>query len=169
MSELAAAHSTPDAAAAAWGQQLAVAYRDIGERVMRELPIYHDALEVEPVGFAEFRGRMMGIMITPWFMNVVVPADAATAAGSLIVDLPAGAFEFTLGDVAGIGRIASCSLFSPMFEFEDMAAARVAAEAALNALVTPPSEEPEPTQAGKVSSAIDRRAFLRGTLTESRA
>lgn len=65
-----------DANAEAWGELLAGSYREIGERAMRDLPIYNDALGVEAVGFRWFNGTTIGIMVTPWFMNVVIPAGA---------------------------------------------------------------------------------------------
>jgi hypothetical protein len=50
-----------------------------------------------------------------------------------------------------------------MFEFADMAAARATAAAALDALMAPAGEAERDREA---TSSIDRRAFLRGTLTE---
>ena len=68
-----------DADAAAWGELLAGSYREIGERAMRDLPIYNDALGVEAVGFRRFNGTIVGIMVTPWFMNVVMPANRGSS------------------------------------------------------------------------------------------
>ena len=167
MSAVLAGQGTMELAPAAWGEHLASIYREIGGRAMRELPIYHDALTVEAVGFDSFAGMTIGIVVTPWFMNVVTPARHGAPGASVAIELPAGTFEFTVGDVEGFGRIASCSLFSPMFQFEDMAAARAAAEAALATLLTAPDAEELPRSAA--ASAIDRRSFLRGTLSERRA
>jgi [NiFe] hydrogenase assembly HybE family chaperone len=160
-----------DAEATAWGERLALAYREIGERAMRDLPIYNDALGVEAVGFRVFNGTIIGIMVTPWFMNVVMPAGeiARDALGSsLRVHLPAGDIEFTLSEVDLVGRIASCSLFSPMFGFADMAAACATAEAALAELMLPADSEEAVRRREPATSAIDRRNFLRGVLTERR-
>jgi [NiFe] hydrogenase assembly HybE family chaperone len=169
MSAAAAGQGPCELTPAAWGERLAGLYREIGTRTMRELPIYHDALDVEAVGFTSINGLAIGIVVTPWFMNVIVPAAEGAVGASVTVELPAGSFAFTIGEVAGAGRIASCSLFSPMFEFEDMAAARAAAEAAMAALMTTYGDEPDTEQAVATSRAIDRRAFLRGTLSERRA
>jgi len=159
-----------DASAVAWGELLAASYREIGERAMRDLPIYNDALSVEAVGFRRFSGSIVGIMVTPWFMNVVMPASAVgTASGATPhIRFPAGNIEFTLGEVGRIGRIASCSLFSPMFEFADMAAALATAEAALAELMLPADSEEAVRRREPATSPIDRRSFLRGTLTERR-
>ncbi len=154
----------------AWGERLAGAYREIGARSMRELPIYHDALEVEAIGFQRMPGHVVGIIVTPWFLNVVTPADgiAVDHPGAVVqINFPAGAITFTVSEIEPLGRIASCSLFSPMFEFADMDAARAAAHAALVELMMS-SDERSPAAGEPKASAIDRRAFLRGTLTERR-
>jgi len=157
--------------AAAWGELLAASYREIGERAMRDLPIYNDALGVEAVGFRPFNGTIIGIMVTPWFMNVVMPASAVAQAASgatVRIRFPAGDIEFTLGEVGHMGRIASCSLFSPMFQFSDMDAARATAEAALAELMLPADSEEAVRRREPATSPIGRRDFLRGALTERR-
>lgn len=154
---------------AAWGGMLAAAYRAVGERTMRELPIYNDALGVEAIGFRVFNGKIVGIMITPWFMNVVMPAEAGAPGPRLRVRFPIGEIDFTVSDVAPVGRIATCSLFSPMSEFADMASARAVAEAALETLMRPAAEdEAAGRRSPAAASSIDRRSFLRGALTEPR-
>jgi [NiFe] hydrogenase assembly HybE family chaperone len=65
---------------------------------------------------------------------------------------PAGDIDFAVGAIAGIGRVDSASLFSPMFDFDHMDAARGAAEAALAALFAPAAPQP----------GVDRRAMLFG-------
>ncbi len=155
----------------AWGELLAASYREIGECAMRDLPIYNDALGVEAVGFRQFNGTIVGIMVTPWFMNVVLPASAAspdTSGATTRIRFPVGDIEFTLSEVGHMGRIASCSLFSPMFQFADMAAARATAEAALAELMLPADSEEAVRRREPATTPIDRRNFLRGALTERR-
>lgn len=157
----------------AWGEMLAGAYRKVSERVMRDLPIFNDALAVEAVGFRRIDGTIIGVVVTPWFMNVVTPADdgamrSAPAGSNVRLRFPAGNIEFTISEVAAAGRIASCSLFSPMFCFSDMSSARATAEAALDALMVPADREETADRRGHTGS-IDRRNFLRGVLTERRA
>jgi [NiFe] hydrogenase assembly HybE family chaperone len=156
--------------AIAYAATLVTIYRSIGEHAMRDLPIYNDALPVEAIGFSASDHAISGILITPWFMNLMLlPADGSLATrargSSFSHDFPIGAFDFTVGEIEGIGRIASCSLFSPMFEFADMAAARATAEAAIAEIFDPGPEAPKT----RVVSALDRRSFLRGALTEPRA
>ena len=66
---------------------------------------------------------------------------------------PYGVFEFTVANEAQLGVYAVCSLFSPMFQFADQAAALAAAQAALQGLLTSPAPR-----------AVSRRDLLRGAL-----
>jgi len=155
--------------AIAYAATLEGLYRRIGERSMHDLPIYNAALAVEAVGFDLRDGAVSGILITPWFMNLMLlPSDGSLAAralgSSFSHSFPVGAFDFTVGDVERLGRIASCSLFSPMFDFADMAAARATAEAAMAEICNPEPEQPK----ARVVAALDRRSFLRGALMEPR-
>jgi [NiFe] hydrogenase assembly HybE family chaperone len=150
---------------------LEICYRRIGESSMRDLPIYNDVLAVEAVGFRTYNEALAGILITPWFMNLILlPTDASLASrnpgSSFSHAFPVGAIDFNVGDIEGIGRIASCSLFSPMFEFSTMEQARAIAEAAFMEILLPPVEHERP--ATKVAAAVDRRRFLRGELAEPR-
>jgi [NiFe] hydrogenase assembly HybE family chaperone len=155
--------------AIAYAATLEAIYRHIGECSMHDLPIYNHGLAVEAVGFAAHDGAISGILITPWFMNLMLlPSDEALATralgSSFSQTFPIGLLDFTVGEIAGLGRIASCSLYSPMFEFADMAAARANAEAAIAEIRHPEPEVPT----ARVVSALDRRSFLRGALTEPR-
>jgi len=141
-----------------------VDYYERAARNMQGLPMFHPALEVEAVGFREHEGRLVGVIVTPWFMNLAVlpsPADGDTwRKGSIArVSFPSGTYEFSIGDAGENGLVATCSLFSLMHDFADHAAARDAALAAAEALFEPPSPRAaEP----KASPAMSRRRFLRG-------
>jgi [NiFe] hydrogenase assembly HybE family chaperone len=114
------------------------------EQVLREqmqgLPMLNPALAVEAVGFREWREHWLGILVTPWFMNLVLMPriDAAWhAAGereSRAHVFPAGVFDFIGGYYAELGDYQACSLFSPMFDFANQDGARATAAAALEAL-----------------------------------
>ena len=150
---------------------LEACYRRIGEHSMRDLPVYNDALVVEAVGFRAHGDALAGILITPWFMNLILqPLDGSLASrrpgSSISHAFPVGVIDFNVGDIDGIGRIASCSLFSPMFEFGTMEQARATAEAAFVEILLPPAARERP--AAKVVAAVDRRRFLRGELAEPR-
>ena len=153
--------------AAARGETLADFYRRVHETTMRASGVCNEALEVEAVGFRDFGPYALGVMVTPWFANLVVtaPREGADAPfpdpATLKLRFPAGDVDFNVSEIPGFGQIAACSLFSPMDEFADHAAAQIAARAALDALLDPtlneaPKREPEP------ASPLDRRALFGG-------
>jgi [NiFe] hydrogenase assembly HybE family chaperone len=150
--------------------ELVERFREIGDIAMRDLPLYNANLEVEAVGFRPFEGGLLGVLITPWFMNLVlVPAQAAYMDMLRIgrkrkVSLPAGERELMQGGDERIGAYESLSLHFPMFAFETQAAARREAETRLAELMRSPAEPP-PGASGRLRvqrQRISRRAFLRG-------
>lgn len=111
---------------------------------MAELPLYNPELAVSTRGFQPYADGEIGILITPWCMNLVFfsALDAQqkeTQAESLVgskklIALPSGQYEFIAGWSEALGLYYSCSLFSPMFEFADQAGAEATADEVLNAL-----------------------------------
>jgi [NiFe] hydrogenase assembly HybE family chaperone len=161
------------------GEALAAFYR-AAQPAMRELPIYNPALQVAAIGFRAREDLAFGIVVTPWFMNLVrVPLDRPGCEwpqGTAVAHaLPAGTLEFTVAHLDGFGTIESCSLYSPMFGFADQAAAEAAAAAALAAVLDPDfdaaaatAEPAAPEPPARPPAALDRRRFLRGELSERR-
>ena len=151
-------------------ESLAAAYRHIAQTRMVDLPVYNHRLAVEAIGFQRHGDGWLGIMVTPWFMNAVL-TPAQPGAWNDIRDgikvtraLPSGSYEFVAGHIDGIGTILNCSLFSPMFEFEEQEAVVEAANAAMGALLDPeeasePAAPPPPPPPAEVS----RRHLLRGS------
>lgn len=126
---------------------------------MQGLPFLNPALQVEAIGFqAAADGDWLGILITPWSMNLLLlPASAwpARQAGDQFErQIGYASYRFTLGHEAELGVYGQCSLFSPMLEFADHAAAVAAAQAALTGLMAPPAR------------SVSRRDLLRGKLTK---
>lgn len=154
---------------AAFGALLEDHYRRAGERSMRELPVYNDLLGVEAVGFDLWGDAITGILITPWFMNVVLrPLDDRLASrqpgASFAHVFPVGPLDFTVADIEAVGRIGTCSLFSPMFDFVDMDTARATATAALAEVLSPADHEAD----RRPAPTVDRRSLLRGSFTGAR-
>jgi len=132
-------------------------------RRMRDLPIFNAALDVEAVGFRAWEGNLCGVMITPWFMSIVLmPANRGAwndrqPGDKILWRLPSGRYEFIVGGGETAGPYLSCSLFSPMFEFADQEAARTAAGAAVEALFQ--ADDTEGEDRGR-DRGVGRRAFL---------
>ena len=113
-------------------QRLANAYRRAALKV-KGLPIYNPTIAVEAVGFREYEGRQVGVIVTPWFMNLTaLPSESDLkvwlAGRSTMLGFPSGAYEFTVTDLQDVGLIATCSLFSTMLDFTDHEAAQLAAK-----------------------------------------
>jgi len=119
---------------------LEAAFRRIERTQMQGLPMLNPALQVEAVGFRPWSDHWLGILITPWFMNLWLMPRIATQWQPIRERetrhcvFPAGVFEFIGGCDAALGDYQACSLFSPMFEFADQAEAHDTAVAALGAL-----------------------------------
>jgi [NiFe] hydrogenase assembly HybE family chaperone len=129
--------------------ELANAYRRAALKV-KALPVYNPTLAVEAVGFRLHEGRHVGVIVTPWFMNLVVlPSadDLATWAegGEVRLVFPSGSYDFTVSRLNDVGLIGACSLFSTMSEFTDHEAAQVAATSITEALFQPEAPAPAPT------------------------
>lgn len=139
---------------------------------MADVPILNRKLRVEAVGFREWDDALLGVLITPWFMNLMLlPRDADEAppprqcGDTSTVAFPAAECEFIDGEEPGIGRYRMCSLYSPVFEFEDHAAAVETARAVLEQLMIPAGEDAAPGagEAEKSSTeTVSRRDLFRG-------
>jgi [NiFe] hydrogenase assembly HybE family chaperone len=123
--------------------RLAAVFAKIHAERMDGVPILNPRLHVEVIETRAWNGRWLSVLVTPWFINLMLlPAsdDEAQAwqglglGANVAYRFPAGRFDFIVGEEAGLGRYQMCSLFSPVLEFEDQEAARVAAKAALEAL-----------------------------------
>ena len=145
-------------------QALEHCFAHIADTRMRGVPVQNLHLRVQAVDFASHlydgEERLLGVLVTPWFMGLV-RLPLSTQAPALAVGhkclLPFGAqqFEFIGANEAGIGAYESCSLFSPMFEFADQAAAVDTAAEVLKLLRQPAPKSDTPSVPG-------RRGFLLG-------
>jgi len=176
-----AAPTLPDPSA-----RLDAAFSVVAER-MRGLSFVNPAITVEAVGFAPWEGHWLGVMVTPWFMNLLLlPRDPAAwrrlpSGAKRRYAFPAGAYEFIGADDASIGDYQACSLFSPLLEFADHASARQVAMLARAALLDPANAEvpsmpvanlspvaaedvPRPIAQlrERIATPISKRDFLRG-------
>ena len=149
---------------------LEAAFRRVLRTQMQDMPMVNPALKVEAVGFRPWADHWLGVLVTPWFMNLwLMPRVAAKwqpigERESRHYVFPAGVFEFIGGRDPTLGDYQACSLFSPMFEFADPAAARETALAALDALFDVGSREAAmPARAEPVPPPVSKRAFLLGS------
>jgi [NiFe] hydrogenase assembly HybE family chaperone len=149
------------------------AYRHIGDERISGLPIYHDKLLVEAVGFRAWEGRSVGVLITPWFMNLVLlPGDeqecSDLAAGTATDwELPSGTYQFRTSAVEGVGVHLSAVLFSNVKAFPDQATARAVAQEVMTRLFQESSGldgtwgGARMAEDGVLSKPVTRRGLLR--------
>lgn len=146
--------------------RLESAFRAIAADRMRGLPVVNEALEVEAVGFSPWGAYWLGVLVTPWSMNLMLlPGEPARWASlplgkKVAYRFPAGVYDFVSGRDAAVGEYQACSLFSPMFEFADHAAARLTAQAALAALFD--AAHADAAHAPPAAPPLSKRAFLGG-------
>ncbi|MEX3010548.1 [NiFe]-hydrogenase assembly chaperone HybE [Hoeflea sp. TYP-13] len=160
---------------------LETCFHEIAETRMDGIPILNPAISVRALGLQKWNGYRICVLLTPWFMNVLLlPEDAeieeAVPGDKRLFSLPAGRFEFIRGEEPAIGSFWACSLFSPVLEFSDQHTAEEAGLAAIEELLSKPADEspagnqpasPE-DKAGseddgnKTPRPLSRRAFLSG-------
>lgn len=159
------------------GASLAEIYRRVYREQMLGLPIINPNLAVEAVGFTSFRGHVLGILITPWFMKLMLlPGTAPWAelrdGESQSWLFPGGVLKFIAERDDQLGPYQACSLFSPMSAFRGQDDARAAAEAVLHGLFseTPAAEPVVVPRVGPlaelqeaVAAPMSKRDFLRGS------
>lgn len=131
------------------------AYEHIAATRMAGLPLVHPTLSVATVGFQPEDDEVAtGVLVTPWCMNLVrLPLHGGVAVlglGETVSrDVGARRFDFIGAHEHGVGPFEAASLFSPMAEFADQAAALATAEAVLDALRGPlPARVAQPARRG---------------------
>jgi [NiFe] hydrogenase assembly HybE family chaperone len=135
-------------------QDLLAAYAAAAGR-MQKLPVYNKCLDIQIVGLQHWNGQMLCIAATPWCMNILLlpgPGAAQRIEGTIReVEFPSGRYSFIAGELAGIGPLESCSLFSPMEQFDSPAVVQDVARHAMRELLRAPD-----------GPALSRRRFLQG-------
>ncbi|RQM44281.1 [NiFe]-hydrogenase assembly, chaperone, HybE [Paraburkholderia bannensis] len=133
-----AAHGDPRVAA------LVAHFETVASGAMRDMPVVNRALRVEAIGFAPMageagaRGAWLGVLITPWSMNLLwLPGATQDSApcprpgGKACLRVGNVDFEWIGAHAQDVGAYACCSLFSPMFEFAGQESAAATARAVL--------------------------------------
>jgi [NiFe] hydrogenase assembly HybE family chaperone len=152
---------------------LVVAFQEIEQWRMGGMPLMNRALQVEAVGFEHTvaspdAGHVIGVLVTPWFMNLVaLPLER--------MDFPLRVGDTTLRRLGGndlvflaahepsVGSFDACSLFSPVFEFPDPSAARATALAVLATLREVKRPDAHPVERPAIAEEPPaRRSFLVG-------
>lgn len=145
--------------ATALAQGLELHFQQVLETRMQDVPILNPSLSVKAVGFKQTPQGCLGVLITPWFINLMLlPCE-----GDDWLDLPtgstqvqvfgSGSYPFLVAEEAGIGRYQSCSLLSPVLEIQDQ---ETAVEVALSALRLLDDEQIKDTDSNTHAAEIER-------------
>lgn len=143
-------------------------FTEIAHTRMRGVPVQNRAVQVQACGFLpepDDKDMLLGVLVTPWFMNLVrLPTRASSPDDKLLAVgekarrmVGQESFEFIGAREPGMGAFEVCSLFSPMFQFANHAAAADTANEILNLLRTPVKPAAIPPQ-----PLPNRRGFLFG-------
>jgi [NiFe] hydrogenase assembly HybE family chaperone len=138
---------------------LVARYEAIYRERMRDLPIVNPALAVEAVGFEQWEDQDLGVLITPWFMNLVLLPDSQRLAdlpqGERVeCFFPSGPCELTVYQDEELGSYLAAVLFRTVADFPDQDIARAVAEEALANVLAEPS--------GNDGGKLSRRGLLTG-------
>ncbi|MBK1614569.1 hypothetical protein CKO44_13935 [Rubrivivax gelatinosus] len=147
---------------------LETTFREIAATRFHGLPLLNARLQVQAIAFAPQAGddgdAAVGVLLTPWFMNLVrLPAGATLAVGAKGERRVGGrVFEFIGAHEDRCGAFEACSLFSPMHEFADQAAAVATAHELLAQLRPAAPASAAPPAACTMAAVPSRRGFLFG-------
>ena len=133
-------------------------YNDILRNNMEGVAVVNQHLLVKAVGFRDLGDEQVGVLVTPWFMNLMILPSQPGAWGvsqqgsKTLRQLPSGPYEFIFGWDPELGGYGMCGLFSPMFEFSSQEQAEATAEEVLKALFD--GENYAPTDRQRERSAL---------------
>jgi [NiFe] hydrogenase assembly HybE family chaperone len=135
-------------------------YRRVHEETFRDLPIANAALDVEAVDFRPLEEHELGVLITPWFMNLfLLPGtdhwDDKPQGSACKVELPGGKVDFLVSHAQALGTVLSAALFSTVADFPDQEIAREVARETLRLLFDSDAVQEEPGR------RVSRRELLR--------
>lgn len=124
--------------------KLLAKFRRVNDTQMQGLAIVNSRLRVEMVGFRNVDEHSIGILITPWCMNLLLlPGNddwSEAEQGKLdCISLPSGDYEFTVCQDETLGAYLTAVLFRTMLDFPDQKTAKDIADETLLQMFIPPS------------------------------
>jgi len=115
-------------------------FAEVFHSKMRDVPLVNHALHVEAVGFVPHEEGFLGVLVAPWFMNLILlPGPGEDWQGlkpgeKEVIAFPSGDYEFLHNRREQVGGYKACSLFSPMEDFNSQMQAVEVARAVMAAL-----------------------------------
>lgn len=144
-------------------QELTERFDTICTTRMQGLPILNEKLSVEAVGFRQCGEHEVGVLLTPWFMNLVLlPGtdewDSLQSGETVSWSLPHGDYDFTVSRDEELGTYLSAILFRSVNSIPTQEIAHGIAEEIAELVFT----ESEPDTPMRRKRPIGRREFLTG-------
>jgi len=144
--------------------ELVERFRVIDRERMAGLPLCNPAVEVEALAFRAFEDCRLGVLITPWCINLVLLSDddawRAWEQGSKSEwTFPAGPCEFTTCRDDALPTYLSAVLFRTVQDFPDHETARAVAAEVMECLFAEPESADNAVEEEKT---VSRRALLSG-------
>jgi [NiFe] hydrogenase assembly HybE family chaperone len=133
-------------------------FEKIERQHMRGLPIVNSKLHVEAIGARRFGEHKVLVLISPWFMNLVLlPGNddwnRFAQGDSCNIEMPAEKMEFTVCHDDGVGTFLTAIMFRTVCDFPDQETARNIATEILQTLFAKPERR---------AAVVSRRALLTG-------
>ena len=134
-------------------------FESVHREHMQGLPIVNPQLQVEAIGFTEFGDHGIGVLVTPWFMNLVLlphscDYESSEQGSTVELTLPGGKYEFNITHDENLGTFLTAVLFRTVADFPDQHTARQVAEAVLETLLK------EPETRGAAARQFSRRELF---------
>ncbi|MFK5986587.1 MAG: [NiFe]-hydrogenase assembly chaperone HybE [Pseudomonadota bacterium] len=140
-------------------EQLEASFNHIHLQQMQGIPILNPLIKVQALGFQEYQGRIIGIIITPWLMNVVMlPKDNEDwrqyqIGHKIPHEFPSNQYKFMVNEIEDIGYCQTYSIYSPMNEFANHEHALSAAQSFIDTMMVerdPRLEQPDEELFGRI-------------------
>ncbi|MFA6314537.1 MAG: [NiFe]-hydrogenase assembly chaperone HybE [Sterolibacterium sp.] len=136
---------------------------------MSDVPIVNPALQVQALDFTLWQDNWLGVLITPWCINLLLlPGPTGhwqSVSGNhrLFHGFPSGNYAFLGGEEAEIGEYQSCSLISAMGQFPDQDSARAVAREVIKNMLKAPDPVPDTLKKEhnrEAAPSLSKRKFL---------
>jgi len=130
--------------------KLEACFNRIWKDSMEGIQILNNDLVVEAVEFQQWDNRVVGMMVTPWFINLIMlPKEEENWEKEELgarekFNFPQKECLMTINDTQGFGYCKTFSLYSPVNDFPNPESARIAAAIFLRDLLDESKRE-EPT------------------------
>jgi [NiFe] hydrogenase assembly HybE family chaperone len=132
---------------------------------MNDVPVVNPALQVQALDFALWQNNWLGVLITPWCINLMLLPGTGGSWESVLGNqrrfqsFPSGKYAFLGGNEAEVGEYQSCSLISAMAQFANQESACAVAREVIGNILRAPQPAPKPQQ-DPVEPSLSKRKFL---------